>query len=66
MIKQTISLSFVAIFFSSCVSLAPKLELNKNEIIPNELRNSENSDKSSQITLDGFIENENLKNIVNF
>ena len=65
MIKQTISLSFVAIFFSSCVSLAPKLELNKNEIIPNELRNSENSDKSSQITLDGFIENENLKNIVN-
>jgi len=65
MTKKTILLFFIALFFTSCVSLAPKLELNKDEIIPNELKNSESSFESSQISLDDFIQNENLKNIVN-
>ncbi|WP_418184774.1 efflux transporter outer membrane subunit [Aliarcobacter vitoriensis] len=65
MTKKIISLSFVTLFFSSCVSLAPKLEINKDEIIPKELKNSQNLSEYSKITLDNFIENENLRDIVN-
>ncbi|MFV7789239.1 efflux transporter outer membrane subunit [Aliarcobacter lanthieri] len=65
MIKKTISLSFITLFFSSCISLAPKLEINKEDIVPNELKNNENLSEYSQITLDNFIEDESLKKIVN-
>jgi len=65
MTKQIILLSFIALFFTSCVSLAPNLELNKDEIIPSDLKNSESFSESSQINLDDFIQNKNLKNIVN-
>ncbi|MBL3520151.1 efflux transporter outer membrane subunit [Arcobacter lanthieri] len=65
MIKKTISLSFITLFFSSCISLAPKLEINKEYIVPNELKNNEDLSEYSQITLDNFIEDESLKKIVN-
>ncbi|WP_419677928.1 efflux transporter outer membrane subunit [Aliarcobacter lanthieri] len=65
MIKRIISLSFITLFFSSCISLAPKLEINKEDIVPNELKNNEDLSEYSQITLDNFIENESLKRIVN-
>ncbi|WP_418187120.1 efflux transporter outer membrane subunit [Aliarcobacter lanthieri] len=65
MIKKTISLSFITLFFSSCISLAPKLEINKEDIVPNELKNNEDLSEYSQITLDNFIEDESLKKIVN-
>ncbi|QKF60261.1 efflux transporter outer membrane subunit [Aliarcobacter lanthieri] len=65
MIKRIISLSFITLFFSSCISLAPKLEINKEDIVPNELKNNEDLSEYSQITLDNFIEDESLKRIVN-
>ncbi|WP_418181184.1 efflux transporter outer membrane subunit [Aliarcobacter lanthieri] len=65
MIKKTISLSFITLFFSSCISLAPKLEIKKEDIVPNELKNNEDLSEYSQITLDNFIEDESLKKIVN-
>ena len=67
MIKKTISLSFVAIFFTSCVSLAPDLKIENESLIPNQFKNSNNSEtlNDTKPRLEEFIKDETLKKVVN-
>ncbi|QKF72258.1 RND family efflux system, outer membrane channel protein, TolC family [Aliarcobacter faecis] len=65
MFKKSLSLSFFTLFFTSCVSMAPNLELNNSDIIPNSFKNYQQIEKSENISLDNFLIDENLKSIVN-
>lgn len=65
MFKKSLSLSFFTLFFSSCVSMAPNLELNNSDIIPNSFKNYQQIEKSENISLDNFLIDENLKSVVN-
>lgn len=65
MFKKSLSLSFFTLFFTSCVSMAPNLELNNSDIIPNSFKNYQQIEKSENISLDNFLIDENLKSVVN-
>lgn len=65
MFKKSLSLTFFTLFFSSCVSMAPNLELSNDDSIPKNFKNYQQIDEKSDISLDSFLIDENLKSIVN-
>ena len=64
MIRKSLSLAFFSLFFSSCVSLAPNLDLSKNSVIPENFKNYEQATTEYQNSSFEFIKDEELKNIV--
>ena len=65
MFKKSLSLAFFTLFFSSCVSMAPNLKLSNDDTIPKNFKNYQQIDEKSDISLDSFLIDENLKSIVN-
>ncbi len=65
MFRKSLALLFFTLFFSSCVSLAPNLELKENEILPEYFKDYEKISDKNSISLDSFIVDNNLRNIVN-
>ena len=65
MFKKSLSLTFFTLFFSSCVSMAPNLKLSNDDTIPKNFKNYQQIDEKSDISLDSFLIDENLKSIVN-
>ena len=49
----------------SCVSMAPNLKLSNDDTIPKNFKNYQQIDEKSDISLDSFLIDENLKSIVN-
>src|SRR5574344_336139 len=64
MIRKSLSLAFFSLFFSSCVSLAPNLDLSKNSAVPLNFKNYEQATTEYQNSSFEFIKDEELKNIV--
>lgn len=64
MFKNTIFLLLIPFIFTSCLSLAPKLELNQDELLPQNFSQYEKSGDSN-IKFDEYIKDETLKSLVN-
>ena len=64
MIRKSLLLAFFSLFFSSCVSLAPNLDLSKNSVIPENFKNYEQASFDDKNSSFEFIKDEELKNIV--
>ncbi|AXK49761.1 RND transporter [Aliarcobacter trophiarum LMG 25534] len=64
MFKKSLSLAFLSLFFSSCVSMAPNLDLNKNSVIPENFKNYEVAKDKNSSNFE-FVINEELKKILN-
>ena len=65
MIRKSISLVALSMLFSSCVSMAPKLEVNSDEVVAKSFKNYQIAEDNSNITLNSFLIDENLKTLVN-
>ena len=65
MIRKSISLVVLSMLFSSCVSMAPKLEVNSDEVVAKSFKNYQIAEDNSNITLNSFLIDENLKTLVN-
>ena len=65
MIRKSISLVVLSMLFSSCVSLAPKLEINSYEVVAKSFKNYQIAEDNSNISLNSFLIDENLKTLVN-
>ncbi|MCT7523238.1 efflux transporter outer membrane subunit [Aliarcobacter cryaerophilus] len=65
MIRKSISLVVLSMLFSSCVSLAPKLEINSDDVVAKSFKNYQIAEDNSNITLNSFLIDENLKTLVN-
>ncbi|MFA7086904.1 MAG: efflux transporter outer membrane subunit [Aliarcobacter sp.] len=65
MIRKSISLVVLSMLFSSCVSLAPKLEINSDEVVAKSFKNYQIAEDNSTIKLNSFLIDENLKTLVN-
>jgi len=64
MLKKSLALLTIPLFFSSCISMAPKLELDTSNTIPENFKNYEQATKTENMTLDSFILDEKLKKVV--
>ena len=65
MIRKSISLVALSMLFSSCVSMAPKLEINSDEVVSKSFKNYQIAEDNSNISLNSFLIDENLKTLVN-
>lgn len=65
MIRKSISLVVLSMLFSSCVSMAPKLEINSDEVVAKSFKNYQIAEDNSNISLNSFLIDENLKTLVN-
>ena len=65
MIRKSISLVVLSMLFSSCVSLAPKLDINSDEVVAKSFKNYQIAEDNSNISLNSFLIDENLKTLVN-
>ena len=65
MIRKSISLVALSMLFSSCVSMAPKLEVNSDEVVAKSFKNYQIAEDNSNISLNSFLIDENLKTLVN-
>ena len=65
MIRKSISLVVLSMLFSSCVSMAPKLDINSDEVVAKSFKNYQIAEDNSNITLNSFLIDENLKTLVN-
>lgn len=63
MFKNTVFLIFIPFIFTSCVSLAPKLELNQDKLLPENFSEYEQGTNTS-IKFDEYIKDETLKSLV--
>ena len=50
MIRKSISLVALSMLFSSCVSLAPKLEINSDEVVDKNFKNYQIAEDNSNIS----------------
>ncbi|MCT7464445.1 efflux transporter outer membrane subunit [Aliarcobacter cryaerophilus] len=65
MIRKSISLVVLSMLFSSCVSMAPKLDINSDEVVAKSFKNYQIAEDNSNISLNSFLIDENLKTLVN-
>ena len=65
LIRKSISLVVLSMLFSSCVSMAPKLDINSDEVVAKSFKNYQIAEDNSNITLNSFLIDENLKTLVN-
>lgn len=65
MFKKSLSLTFFTLFFNSCVSMAPNLDLKNEDVVAKSFKNYQIADENQKISLDNFLIDENLKTIVN-
>ena len=65
MIRKSISLVALSMLFSSCVSMAPKLEINSDDVVAKSFKNYQIAEDNSNISLNSFLIDENLKTLVN-
>src|SRR5574344_1128372 len=65
MIRKSISLVALSMLFSSCVSMAPKLDINSDEVVSKSFKNYQIAEDNSNISLNSFLIDENLKTLVN-
>ena len=65
MIRKSISLVALSMLFSSCVSMAPKLEVNSDEVVAKSFKNYQIAEDNSNISLNSFLIDENLKTLIN-
>src|SRR5574344_610546 len=65
MIRKSISLVVLSMLFSSCVSLSPKLDINSDEVVAKSFKNYQIAEDNSNISLNSFLIDENLKTLVN-
>lgn len=65
MIRKSISLVALSMLFSSCVSMAPKLDINSDEVVAKSFKNYQIAEDNSNISLNSFLIDENLKTLVN-
>ncbi len=55
MIRKSISLVALSMLFSSCVSMAPKLEVNSDEVVAKSFKNYQIAEDNSNISLNSFL-----------
>ena len=65
MFKKSLSLTFFTLFFSSCVSMAPNLDLKNEDVVAKSFKNYQIANENQKISLDNFLLDENLKAVVN-
>ncbi|MCT7516969.1 efflux transporter outer membrane subunit [Aliarcobacter cryaerophilus] len=65
MVRKSISLVVLSMLFSSCVSMAPKLDINSDEVVAKSFKNYQIAEDNSNISLNSFLIDENLKTLVN-
>lgn len=65
MLKNILALVFIALFFNSCLSLTPKLDLDGLKSIPENFKEYEKLQKEEEsLSLDSYIKDEKLKQLV--
>ncbi|WP_198305981.1 efflux transporter outer membrane subunit [Arcobacter vandammei] len=64
MFKKSLSLTFFTLFFSSCVSLAPNLDLRNENVIPENFKNYQQIEDTKELSLNDFLLDSNLKSII--